>query len=197
MSDKELTTWLDKLIAGDQTAFEVIYRLTKKKVYGTVAMLVTNKEDVDDIVSEIYCQLWKVIPDYDRTRPFLFWLNGIVLNQVSSWRRQIWRRLRLYKKSESLHEEIASDPPDELLIKSEGQVEMINLINKLPFKLRIVVLYRFYYDFTYEEISELLNIPVGTVKSRSHTALKQIRQRFGTHLEREVTYQNVYSTKNE
>ncbi|EGL15671.1 MULTISPECIES: sigma factor [unclassified Paenibacillus] len=84
MNDEQLEHWLDRLAGGDQEAMEEIYRMTRRKVYGTVAVLVSNKEDVNDIVSEIYCQLWRALPGYDRSRPFHFWLNGIVIRQVSS-----------------------------------------------------------------------------------------------------------------
>jgi RNA polymerase sigma-70 factor (ECF subfamily) len=81
--------------------------------------------------------------------------------------------------------------PDELLIQSEGQQQLLDLIGKLPYKLRVVVLYKYYYDYSNDEIAELLRIPVGTVKSRNSLALKQIRQRFGTHLVQEVILKNV------
>lgn len=191
MNEQEWNKWLDRLLDGDLEAFEVIYGMTKKKVYGTVVLLVSNKQDVNDIVSEIYMQLWKALPSYDRSLPFMFWLNGIVLNQVNNWRRQIWRRFRLSERNEQLHEEISPVMPDELLVKNERQEEMLQLIHRLPFKMRSVVLYRYYYDYTYEEIAELLGIPVGTVKSRNHKAIEQMRQRFGTHLEREVYNTNV------
>lgn len=167
MNEQEWNNCLDRLLDGDPEAFEVIYGMTENRVYGTVAMLVSNKQDVNDIVSEIYIQLWKTLPNYDRSRPFLFWMNGIVINQVNNWRRQIWRRFRLSKRSESLHEEVSPEMPDELLVKNERQDELLQFIHKLPFKLRSVVLYRYYYDYSYEEIAELLAIPVGTVKSRN------------------------------
>ncbi|MFS0555177.1 hypothetical protein [Brevibacillus sp. 179-C9.3 HS] len=57
MNDQMLELWLDRLLTGDQEAFEVIYSMTRTKIYGTVAAMVTNREDVHDIVSEIYCRL--------------------------------------------------------------------------------------------------------------------------------------------
>lgn len=193
MNDQALNPWIDKLIAGDETAFEVIYGLTKKKVYGTVTMLIRNKEDANDVMSEIYYQVFKALPSFDRTRPFMFWLNGIALNQINSWRRQVWRRVRLHQKTEMLHEHSPSELPDELLVKSEGQQQLLSLIHKLPYKLRVVVLYKYYYDYSNIEIAELLRIPVGTVKSRNNLALKQIRQRFGTHLVQEVGLKDVFA----
>lgn len=192
MNDQQVNLWLDRLITGDPAAFDAIYAMTRNKIYGTVASLVTNREDVNDIVSEVYCQLWKALPGYDRTRPFLFWLNGIVIKQVYNWRRQIWRRFRLLEKKNRLD---VGEPevvkPDDIVMDNESNSEMISRINKLPFKLRIVLIYRYYYDFTNDEIAELLQIPAGTVRSRHHLALKQLRKRFANHLDREVCSKHV------
>ncbi|MGF9909610.1 sigma-70 family RNA polymerase sigma factor [Brevibacillus porteri] len=176
MNDQMLELWLDRLLDGDQEAFEVVYSMTRTKIYGTVAAMVTNKEDVHDIVSEIYYQLWRSLPAYDRKRPFLFWVNGIVIRQVKNWRRQIWRRFRLLERKQSLEEEQHVETPDEPMLAMESATEMQQAIQKLPFKLRIVVIYRYYYDYTYDQIAELLQLPVGTAKSRNHLALKRIRE---------------------
>ncbi|MFC8686996.1 sigma-70 family RNA polymerase sigma factor [Brevibacillus porteri] len=176
MNDQMIELWLDRLLDGDQEAFEVVYSMTRTKIYGTVAAMVTNKEDVHDIVSEVYYQLWRSLSGYDRKRPFLFWVNGIVIRQVKNWRRQIWRRFRLLERKQSLEEEQHVETPDEPMLAMESTTEMQQAIQKLPFKLRIVVIYRYYYDYTYDQIAELLQIPVGTAKSRNHLALKRIRE---------------------
>lgn len=185
MNDQMVDIWLDRLMDGDQEAFEVVYSLTRTKIYGTVAAMVSNKEDVHDIVNEIYYQLWRALPSYDRKRPFLFWLNGIVIRQVKNWRRQIWRRFRLLERKNRLREEPHVETLDEPLLKTESSQEMQRAIMALPFKLRIVIVYRYYYEYSYDQIAELLQIPPGTAKSRSHLALKRIRAWFDTEMDGE------------
>ncbi|MGG1661848.1 sigma-70 family RNA polymerase sigma factor [Brevibacillus sp. NRS-1366] len=195
MNEQMLDLWLDKLIAGDQEAFEVVYSMTSKKIYGTVAAMVSNKEDVHDIVSEIYCQLWRALPSYDRKRPFLLWVNGIVIRQVKSWRRQIWRRFRLLERKNRLGEKPHVEMPDEPLLETESSQEMQRAIMTLPFKLRSVIIYRFYFDYSYDEIAELLQIPIGTAKSRNHLALKRIRAWFDTELNGEELQECLFQKK--
>ncbi|KZE80089.1 RNA polymerase subunit sigma [Paenibacillus elgii] len=196
MDNEQLNVWLDRLIDGDPDAFEVIYGMTKNKVYATVAALVAHPADVNDIVSEIYYQLWRALPSYDRTRPFLFWLNGIVIRQIHSWRRQLWRRFRLLEKKNRLSVEPHVERPEEPVLENESQKEMQRLINQLPFKLRIVIIYRFYYDFSHEQVAELLQIPLGTVKSRNHLALKQLRQWLDTQANEEASSEHVNLGRN-
>jgi RNA polymerase sigma-70 factor, ECF subfamily len=75
-----------RLKTGDLTAFDEMYIATIKKVYGTVYILAPNKQEVNEIVNEIYFQVWKSISNYDESSPFLFWLNGLVFRQVKNWK---------------------------------------------------------------------------------------------------------------
>ena len=75
-----------RLKAGDLTAFDEMYIATIKKVYGTVYILAPNKQEVNEIVNEIYFQVWKSITNYNESSPFLYWLNGLVFRQVKNWK---------------------------------------------------------------------------------------------------------------
>ncbi|EOP82424.1 hypothetical protein IGM_05374 [Bacillus cereus HuB4-4] len=77
-SNEDIHIWIERLLKGDEEAFEFIFNLTSQRVYETVFAIVKNRHDTNEIVNEIYFQLWKSISTYDQSRPFLFWLNGIV-----------------------------------------------------------------------------------------------------------------------
>ncbi|GEM_PF-4184385 len=68
--EDELQLWIKLIIDGEITAFEKIYEYTRDDVYRTVSYLVINKDDVNDIVNEIYIQMLKSLPNYDMNRPF-------------------------------------------------------------------------------------------------------------------------------
>jgi RNA polymerase sigma factor, sigma-70 family len=67
---------------------------------------------------------------------------------------------------------------DKAILQSETQHELISLIRQLSYKLRVVVILRYFHDYSLEEIAEMLQIPVGTAKSRHHLALKELRKRY-------------------
>ncbi|MGW6147940.1 sigma-70 family RNA polymerase sigma factor [Bacillus mycoides] len=175
MDEVELKEWLYKMKFGDQEAFQVIYEYTCKDIYRTVVFLLGNQhQDVDDIVNEVYIKMWKSVTNYDMNRSFRFWLHGIVVKQVQDWRRKSWRRFRIFEKKK-MYEQDRSYIMDEGILHKETRNELVEVVQKLSYKHREVVIMRYFHEYSLDEIAVLLQIPVGTVKSRLHTALKRLR----------------------
>lgn len=176
MQENELQLWIRKMIKGDQQAFQIIYEHTRDHVYRTVTFLVSNQQDVSDIVSEVYIELFKSLPNYDYNQSFRSWLNGLIIRQVSHWKRKEWRKLRLFERRKLLELEVPNQKYEDKLVRDENDQELTSCVKRLPYKLRVVIILRYYQDHSMEEIATLLNIPVGTVKSRHHNALKKLRK---------------------
>jgi RNA polymerase sigma-70 factor (ECF subfamily) len=115
----------------DEAAFRIVYEHTADHVYRTVYYLVKNKNEVNDIVSEIYMALLDALPKYDVNKPFRSWLNGLIINQVNNWKRKGWRRLRLFNRNKELHRELPWKRPDELAIEAEVKHMILQLVNSL------------------------------------------------------------------
>lgn len=176
MNESELHSWLKKLDTGDKQAFLIIYRQLNEQIYQTVYFLCTNKHDVDDIVSEVYMELFKSLGRYDYRSPFQAWLHGLIVRQVSNWSRKVWRKFRLFQRYKLLELEPATIQLEEQLLKNESNEELSSLVEHLSFKLKTVIVLRYYHDYSYEEIASILDIPLGTVKSRHHQAIQKLRQ---------------------
>lgn len=175
MDENEIRRLFTQMAAGDQDAFEYIYEHTYKDVYRTVAFFISNKQDIDELVNEIYIQMWKSHHTYDVNRSFRFWLHGLVVRQVKDWQRKAWRRFRILEKTKAFFQKTDHVVVDDRF-QLEIQSELVEKINALSFKHREVMILRYFHDYTLEEISLLLEIPVGTVKSRLHTSLKLLRK---------------------
>ncbi|PEE05059.1 sigma-70 family RNA polymerase sigma factor [Bacillus pseudomycoides] len=174
MDEIELKEWLQRMAFGDQQAFQVIYEFTCKDIYRTVAFLVVDKQDVEDIVNEVYIQIWKSVVNYDVNRSFRFWLHGLIVKQVQDWRRKSWRRFRIFEKKK-MYAQDQFYIVDEDILHKETRNELGELVQKLSYKHREVIIMRYFHEYSLDEIATLLNKPVGTVKSRLHTALKRLR----------------------
>lgn len=185
MNDKELLPWLEKATLGDESAFQHVYQATHQDVYRTVAFLVYNKQDIEDIVNEVYMRMWRSFHTYDPNRPFRYWLHGITVRQVQDWKRKAWRRIRLFERNRQMTCE-QFEWTDKAVLKFEMQHELFSLVRQLSYKLRVVVILRYFHDYALEEIADMLQIPIGTVKSRHHLALKELRKRI------EMTGGDVY-----
>lgn len=176
MSDPSIQDWIRKMNDGSEEAFRVIYEQSKEHVYSTVSLLVNNKQDVYDVVNEVYAELLKSLPKYDFRKPFRPWLTGLTIRQVNNWNRKLWRKFRLYERSKSFTLDDRSPGSEDIVLHNERRSHLIAMVQQLPYKHKCVVVLRYYHEHTFEEISELLGIPVGTVKSRHHTALAKLRK---------------------
>lgn len=176
MEDQELHPYLRRLQEGDKSAFHMIYSHTHQQVYRTVYFLASHKQDTNDIVSEIYLELYRSISNYDFNQPFRSWLNGLIVRQSSNWHRKLWRKFRIFQRSKMLEVEEPQEEVGDRLLQSEKSEELLELVDSLSYKLKEVIVLRYYQENTFEEIASLLNIPVGTVKSRHHSAIQKLRQ---------------------
>ncbi|WP_312470272.1 sigma-70 family RNA polymerase sigma factor [Neobacillus sp.] len=175
MKEDDLQKWLEQMVAGDQEAFEHIYEITCKDVYRSVAFFVSNRQDIDELVNEVYIQMWKSLHTYDKNRSFRFWLHGLIVRQVKEGRRKAWRRFRIMEKNKTFLQKQDYVVDGETL-QIELQSELTERVKALSYKHREVVILRYFHDYRLDEMSLLLEIPIGTVKSRLHTALKHLKK---------------------
>ncbi|MFS1518929.1 sigma-70 family RNA polymerase sigma factor [Bacillus sp. SCS-151] len=177
MTDEELHSWLKELTTGSEQAFEIVYEEIHHHVYRTIYFLVNNKQDANDVANEVYIQLIKSIPKYDMNKPFYSWLNGLIVKQTANWNRKLWRKFNLDKKNQLFSIEEHPRSTEETMITNEMNSQLLQHVNRLPYKLKVVIVLRYFHDNSFEEIANTLNIPIGTAKSRHHHALKNLRNK--------------------
>lgn len=180
MQDCELQPWLERMIQGDEDAFRYIYDLTKDDIYRLLVFLINDREDASDVMSEVYLSLHRSLSGYRPEQSFRKWLNGIAVRQASNWKRKLWRRMRLFERVSAAADSPQGRPlAEERALARESSLELLALVDRLPYKLKEVVVLRHYREYSLEEIAETLNIPIGTVKSRHHSAIGKLRQWIG------------------
>ena len=177
MKDETVYTDLIQLtLSGNKEAYSELYDVTIHEVYKTAHFLIDDKADVDDVVQEIYIQLYEALRKYDSEKPFRPWLIGLAIKQIHSYRRKRWMRLRIVKKAEEQRKPVQIDFSNDVISKISNQ-KLIELIHKLPYKLKQVIILRYLHDYSQEEGGGGVGGPIGTVKSRIHAALKKLRQK--------------------
>jgi len=172
--DNEFIKLINLIGVGDKEACGELYEKTIQDVFKTVHFLVEEKTDVDDLVQDIYIQVFKSIKKFDVERKFKPWLMGIVLKQIKAYRRKKWMIFRTVKKVEEFKEEKELDFSTEVIEKITNK-QLVKLVDELPYKLKQVVILRYLNDYTQDEISAILEVPIGTVKSRINAALTKLR----------------------
>ncbi|MHC0039501.1 sigma-70 family RNA polymerase sigma factor [Pseudoneobacillus sp. C159] len=168
---------IERMKEGDIEAFDEVYRLTIDSVYRTVYMMMPYKQDVDDIVSEIYVQLWRSVHNYRSESPFQHWLNGLVFRQVKNWKLKAWKRFNLLNKKKLLETE-HYELTENSILRDEQNQQLVQVIHQMSYKLREIVVLYYFHDYSLKELAQVLDIPLGTVKSRHHLALKNLRANY-------------------
>ncbi len=152
-------------------AFDMLVRRYKDQLLNFVYRFVGNQSDAEDIVQETFLRVYKNKHYYKEIAKFSTWVYTIAGNLAKTELRRR-KRHKIFSVSNFVNEERDFDIPDEKR-NPEAEVDgtikediIQKAIEKLPPKFKEVIILRDVQGFAYEEISQILNIPLGTVKSR-------------------------------
>ncbi|WP_138420031.1 RNA polymerase sigma factor SigW [Aquibacillus sediminis] len=169
---------------GDQSAFEDVVAFYQNKVFQICYRIIGNTHEAEDLAQEAFIRAYVNIHSYDERRKFSTWIYRIATNLTID-------RIRKKKPDYFLDAEIkgtdgldmysqlpSTQPmPDQEVESLEIQNYIQSEILKLPVKYRSVISLRFVDELSLKEISEILDIPVGTVKTRIHRGREALRKR--------------------
>ncbi|MEC0371285.1 sigma-70 family RNA polymerase sigma factor [Paenibacillus chibensis] len=172
----EYTRLIARTLDGSRDAFGELYEATIQDVYKTVYFLIREPSDAEDVIQEIYIQVYRSLGKFDINRPFRPWLMGVVMRQIQSHRRKSWTNVRTIKKAERMDQAVEYDFASEVVNKVSNR-SLLASVDRLPYKLKQVVILHYLNDYTQDEIAAALEIPLGTVKSRIHAALQKMRKK--------------------
>jgi len=188
MSDKDL---LQRYTAGEEEAFQELVRRYKDSVYGFLRRFLSRPDLVEDVLQETFMQLFVSRDTFDVSRPLRPWLFTIAANKAKDALRRMQRNESanlgsMFDSEERSIEDVLNTldydtrTPYDDLIRDETAVSVKRVIARMPAKLREIILLAYFHKFSYAEISKILRIPVGTVKSRLHTAVGRFAEDWET-----------------
>ncbi len=166
-------------LGGTQDAFRLLIDRYTPSVYNFSVRFV-GFDYAKDIVQDVFVKVWKNINKFDINRAsFKTWILTITRNTITDYlrKKKSMSFSSLDKEAESFAENIEDDVilPDEALIKLEDKELLNSLLDKLPFHYREVLILYYQEDMTFNEIGQLLNKPLNTVKSYHHRALIKLK----------------------
>lgn len=154
-----------------------LFEAYKEQVYRLCYYMLQNCGDAEDICQEVFVKA--ILADRSQIRELRPWLLRIASNECNSLlkrRRNGWAKETL---AYLLSRPQISDSVEESYDVSETRTAFHGLLNNLPDKIRIVVILRYANELTVPEISNVVQIPEGTVKSRLHRGLELLRKKLG------------------
>lgn len=185
-NDKEL---LRRFCAGDENAFKELVEENKDGLYGFIKRFVLQPDIVEDVFQETFLQLYLSRKTFDIDRPLKPWLFTIAANKAKDMLRKRRRENNVSvgvmadaseASIDDIFNSIASndDTPDELTISAETKENVRNIIASMPDNLREILLLAYFEQFSYKQMSDILSIPIGTVKSRLHSAVASFAKKW-------------------
>jgi len=179
LTDGEL---LARYTEGEEAAFREIVNRYKSGLYAFLRMFLNRRELVEDIFQETFLQLFNSRESFDTNRPLRPWLFTIAANKAKDalrkWQRKNAIPIGTMTDSEDLSfddmlNSVSSDRtmPYEQLQKDETALRVRRIISDMPENLREILVFAYFNRFSYKQMAEILSIPIGTVKSRLHTAV--------------------------
>lgn len=177
---------MKRIGAGDHAAFRELVERHQNAVIGTVAKMLGNPSDSEDIAQQVFLRIWKHASNYRPDAKFTTYLFTITRNMVFNETRRRGRKKEVSAdaREENSHRYIEANPdrqPDAELLQTELQRAVDDAIAALPESQRMAVILRRYEQLSYEEIAETLDLTVSAVKSllfRARTALRENLARY-------------------
>jgi RNA polymerase sigma-70 factor (ECF subfamily) len=176
----ELASLLARIATGDQDAFAGFYDLTSRTVFGIVLTVLRDRAQAEEVTQEVYVDAWKHAPRFDAGQGSpSAWLNTIAhrraIDRVRSAERSSKRELR---HIEAEGEPIAVDTSDIVIANDESR-RVRAALQSLPEPQRTAVHLAYFEGRSHRDIANMLEVPLGTVKTRIRDAMKRLRTQLG------------------
>ena len=186
-ADTEDVRLMQLVRTGDMAAFEQLVERHQMLVAGTVARMLGNNSDVEDVAQQVFLRVWKSARRYEPRAKFTTWLlkitRNLVFNELRRRKRHALNPLQNEPGGDEMQlEDERVQTPDASLLEGELQKAIETAIGQLPETQRMAVVLRRYEELSYEDIAQVLDQSVPAVKSLLFRARTELRERLKTYL---------------
>lgn len=175
MEDQE-QQWVRQACAGDQTAFAQLVQVYQKPVYNLAYRMLGNDAEADDAAQETFIRMYTRMHTYDPERKFSSWVLAIASHYCIDMLR---RRHVSYASIDDLPPMIElsmphSEQPEQVMIQAQSSNKVQTLLDSLEPAYRVPVILRYWYDMSYKEIADAMDVTESTIKTRLHRARSKL-----------------------
>ena len=163
---------------GDQRAFSTLYDNYSASLYGVVCKIVKSDAIAEDVMQDAFVNIWKKFQTFDPAKGSIFtWMLNISRNKaIDSLRKS--KRMGEVEIQDDISNVGLKDNRNSQL--NESTIGVKTMMNKLPPEQRVILDYIYFQGYTQQEVSDELEVPLGTVKSRVRIAMRELRKVFKT-----------------
>jgi RNA polymerase sigma-70 factor, ECF subfamily len=164
---------------GDKHAYEELVYAYQGIAFRTAYVLAGNGADAEEAAQDGFVKAWRALGRFREGAPFRPWLLQIVANEARNRRRSAGRRAHLALRAATEHASGDAAPsPEVALLSAEQRETLLAAVNELPEDQRTVITLRYFLGLSEQEVAETLDLPAGTVKSRTSRALERLRESY-------------------
>jgi len=158
-------------LEGRQGAWETLMNTYAKRVFNMAYQFCGSREEAEDMTQEIFLKLYHSLPKFDFQRNFTAWLLTLTKNcLIDEYRRTKWEKTQRDAFDERVLSQPALSGPEDNIVRQETRAIIWAGLNRLSSEMRMAVILRDLQGRSYEEMAEILGLPLGTVKSRVNRA---------------------------
>lgn len=168
--ESELVTLLKQ---RQEHAFNYLYDHYSGSLYSVIVSIIPDRELSNDLLQEVFVKIWRQIETYDNTKGRLFtWMLNVARNaSIDALRSKNFQQSKQNRElTENVYEEGGS------VQMNTDNIGLRKIVHKLKDDYKVLVELSYFEGYTQDEISKMLNIPLGTVKTRLRSALIQLKQ---------------------
>ncbi|MBN1679115.1 MAG: RNA polymerase sigma factor [Anaerolineae bacterium] len=179
LSDSEL---IERLKQADLEALGQLFERYRTRVYRTALAIVRDPAAAEDILQDCFLKVYANAERIDTSRPLAPWLYRVTVNQSYTW---LSRRQDRRTSIEHVIDRLVSpmrQAPDQVTEQTELRKKVREAIGSLNIDQRVVVVLYYLNNLSLHDIAEILDVPIGTVKSRLYYARENLRGQFGPNM---------------
>jgi len=171
-------TLMQQLLRRDVSAFEELYERHSRIVYSLVLRILRQGSTAEEVVQDVFLQLWRNSARYDASRPLVPWLLTLARNRaLDHLRLKSERQRRREEQTEEFPQIAAAAPEYEKALDEKRRAERVRaLIGSLPAAQKKAIELAYFEGLSHSEIAASLNEPLGTVKSWIRNGLMRLKE---------------------
>ena len=164
---------------GDTVAYGSLVRAHQDIAFRVACLAGGSAADAEEASQEGFVKAWRALPRFRTGAPFRPWLLAIVANEARNRRRSAGRREHLAVRAATEEPSGGAAPsPEAALLTAETREALLAAVNDLPDDQREVISLRYFLGLSEQEVAQALDLPEGTVKSRTSRALERLRESY-------------------
>ena len=165
---------IDSILNVNKDLFHVITDEFEDAIYFHVLKIVNNKEVAQDLTNDTFVKVYKNLSSFDHKRKFSTWIYRIATNTAIDYLRRLKLAPDIAKQSEETNQIADASNPEQDMIWKQNYASLKDAVGLLSEDYRNIINLRYFKELSYEEISQRLNIPIGTVKAQLHRARQKL-----------------------